>query len=165
MYAEKPNGEEWPTPNEEMQVEYHTIPDGVPVKLYAASLSTKHGDRIKPAERKAIAREIMEENPDFTLATLAEYLGISLGSSHSYVADLLARRKETQKMIAFRLNLLGWTQQEVSEKVGVSQGNYGRDFLPQFSNLKIEVKKLLSSKHKMFHKCGTLSPPAHGVTY
>lgn len=153
MYAErqtsmdfKEGQDDWAQPSDEIDAEYHTIPDGVPVKLYAASLSTKHGDRIKPAERKAIAREIMEENPDFTLATLAEYLGISLGSSHSYVADLLARRKETQKMIAFRLSSLGWTQEEIGNAIGTSQ-RQAANILEEFSDLKKVLKKLLSEGH------------------
>ena len=153
LYAErqtsmdfKEGQDDWAPSSDEIEVEYHTIPDGVPVKLYAASLSVKHGDRIKPAERKAIAREIMEENPDFTLATLAEYLGISLGSSHSYVADLLARRKETQKMIALRLELLGWTSAEVAVETGLSESRV-RELSSEFSELKKATKKLLSEGH------------------
>lgn len=57
------------------------------------------------------------------------------------MADLLARRKETQKMIALRLSLLGWTQEEIADKAGISRVNYSRDFLPQFSDLKKDAKK------------------------
>src|SRR5687768_7668006 len=41
-----------------IQVEYHEIPAGVPAKLYAASLSAKHGDRITGEDAREIAREI-----------------------------------------------------------------------------------------------------------
>jgi len=136
----------WPEPPTEIEAEFHTIPNGIPAKLYAAGLSAKHGDRIKAAERKAIAREIYEENPDFHLADIMEHLGISLGSAHGYVSDILARRKETQKMIAFRLSLLGWTQDEISEKMGVSR-DVVRNFVGDFSDLKKSPKNLLTEGH------------------
>lgn len=138
--------EEWPEPAQEIDVEIHTIPAGIPAKLYAASLSAKHGDRIKPAERKALAREIFEENPDFNLSMLMEFLGISIGSAHNYVSDILARRKETQKMVAFRLDALGWTQEEIGEKIGTSQRQAG-NILEEFSDLKKVLKKLLAEGH------------------
>ena len=85
MYAKRREnlleGETWPEPKTAIPVEYHTIPEGVPVKLYAASLSSKHGDRLKGAEAKALAREIYEANPDFKIKTIAEYLGVSMGSA------------------------------------------------------------------------------------
>lgn len=136
----------WPEPSEEIAVEFHTIPNGVPPKLYAASLSTKHGDRIKPDERKTLAREVYEDNPDFNLADLMNYLGVSLGSAHNYVADILARRKEALKMIAFRLDLLGWTQQEIADCVVSSQEKISR-ILDDFSELKKSIKKLLAEGH------------------
>lgn len=136
----------WQPAADTVEVEYHRIPDGVPAKLYAASLSTKHGDRISNSERKAIAREIYESNPDFTLDVLRRYLEVSVGSAHNYVADLLARRKEAQKMVAFRLGLLGWTQEEIGAAIGMSQDNAGK-ILREFSELKISVKKLLTDGH------------------
>lgn len=138
--------EEWPEPSPEIDAEIHAIPDGVPPKLYAAGLSAKHGDRIKPAERKAIAREVYESNPEFRLEALAEYLGISLGSGHNYVADILARRKEAQKMTALRLHMEGWTQQEVGDAIGVSQRQAG-NLLEEFSDLKKVLKNLLAEGH------------------
>jgi len=145
-YAEKPEGEEWSEPTAEIEAELHEIPEGIPPKLYAASLSAKHGDRIKPAERKAIAREIYEENPDFTLAVLAEYLGVSSYSSHSYVSDILARRKETQKMVALRLNLLGWTEREIADALQVSQPSAHKILITFLDDKKV-IKNLLSEGH------------------
>lgn len=59
--------------------------------------------------------------------------------TYDQIADRL--RKETQKMIALRLNLLGWTQDEQAAAIGMqSQGSYHK-FLSQFSDLKKEIKK------------------------
>ena len=101
--------EDWALPQDEVEVEYHVVPDGIPIKLYAASLSTRHGERITPADRKALAREIFEENPDFSLETLTRFIDVSKSTAANYVADIRARRKEAQKMIAYRLHRLGWT--------------------------------------------------------
>lgn len=137
----------WPAPPTEIEAEFHVIPERIPAKLYAASLSAKHGDRIRPAERKALAREIYEGNPDFHLADIMDFLSVSMGSAHSYVADILARRKDTIKMITFRLGLLGWTQEEIGEKIGLNQRTVSDTILPEFSELKKTVKNLLTEGH------------------
>lgn len=141
------NNNEWPEPSSEIEVKFSIVPDGIPAKLYAASFSTTHGDRITGAERKALAREVYEDNPDFTLSVLKEYLNVSIGSAHGYVSDILARRKEQQKTTAFRLHLLGWTQEEIGKVIGVSQQAYQQKFLQDFSDLKKVVKKLLNEGH------------------
>lgn len=138
--------DDWAKPQERIEVEYRVIPDGIPPKLYAASLSVKHGDRIKPVEREAIAREIYEANSDFTLKILTEYLGGSISTNHGYVADILARRKEEKKMTAFRLNLLGWAQQEIANVISLAQSNVHEN-LSEFSELKKQIKNLLSEGH------------------
>jgi hypothetical protein len=104
-----------------------------------------HGDRIGAEERKRLAREIYEANPDFRLADLEAYLHISTSTAGEYVGDIRARRREAQKIIAYRLQRLGWTQEEIAEQVGIAQNNYKRDFLHQFPDLENDVKKLLTS--------------------
>jgi len=137
-------GESWPTPTTAIPVEYHVIPEGVPAKLYAASLSSKHGDRLKGAEAKALAREIYEANPDFKLREIVDYLGVSVGTAHGYVSDILARRKETQQAIILRLDLLGRTQDEIGSTLDVSQDAVSR-ILRSISELKKSVKSNTTS--------------------
>lgn len=51
-----------------------------------------------------------------------------------------------QKMTAYRLHRLGWTQEEQAEAIGYkSKGSYQRDFCSHFPGLEIEVKKVLDS--------------------
>ena len=135
----------WAEASEEIEIEYHVIPEGVPAKLYAASLSARHGDRLTPAERRNIAREIFTQNPDFTLETLCEYLPVSKSSASDYVADIRARRREAQKMTAYRLHRLGWTQEEVAQTIGISQSSYAEGILSEFPSLENPIKKLLDS--------------------
>jgi hypothetical protein len=140
------NADGWAPALDEVPVEFHEIPAGVPAKLYAASLSVKHGDRISNAERKAVAREVYEENPEFILQNLKDLLAISMGSAHDYVADILARRKEAQKITALRLDTLGWTSEEVGKAVSLSEGRI-RQLALEFSDLKKLTKKTLDEGH------------------
>jgi DNA methylase len=135
----------WAAPVVQIPVHYHQIPAGIPPKLYAAALSVTHGDRIDTAERKRLAREIYEANPDFRLEDLEAYLHISKSTAGEYVADIRARRKEAQKTIAYRLHLLGWTQEEIAEQVGITRDQYTRGFLCAFPDLEKDTKNLLTS--------------------
>jgi DNA-directed RNA polymerase specialized sigma24 family protein len=103
----------------EIEAEFHTIPEGIPPKLYAASLSSKHGHRLTSGETKDLAREICEANPDFAAQVIAEYVGKSRQTVDGYVSDIKGRRKEQQRAIIMRLDRLGWTQEEVAQVVGV----------------------------------------------
>lgn len=145
MYQAKNGSDdtEWPEPAQEIDAEYHVIPDGVPVKLYCASLSTKHGDRIAPADRKALAREIYEENPDFTLEVLGKYLGVHYSTAGSYVKDILGKRKEEQQATIARLDAIGWTQREIGEKVKITQPAVNQ-FLISFLDHKKLIKNQLT---------------------
>lgn len=140
-----PDGNDWAQAPTEIAVEWHQVPEGIPALLYAASMSARHGDRLTGAERKALARKIFTDNPDFTLETLTEYLPVSKSSASDYVADIRARRKEAQTMVALRLDRLGWTQDEIAEATGVSQPNLKRDILYQIPELENDIKKLLVS--------------------
>ena len=138
--------ENWSEPIQKIAAIWHVIPGEIPDKLYAASLSSKHGVRFKPEEMRTLTREIYQSNPEFKLKTVKEFLNISMGTVHGYVADILAQRREEQKMTALRLHLLGWTQDEIGESVGMSQRSIGK-FLEEFSDLKKLLKNLMAEGH------------------
>lgn len=139
QYAERQEslieGDTWPEPVTEIPAEAHVVPEGTPIKLYAASLSSTHGDRIKGAEAKALAREIMDANPKFGVKELAQAFAVSIGTAHGWVSDILARDKETQQAIVMRLDMLGWTQDEMGTAIGVTQGRAAQKLL-EISDLK-----------------------------
>lgn len=148
QYAERQEslieGDTWPEPATTIPAEFHTVPDGTPVKLYAASLSSKHGDRIKGAEAKTLAREILETDPEFGVKALADAFAVSVSTAHGWVADIIARNKETEQAIVMRLEMLGWTDDEISVVVGVTKQGVGKK-RQLFSEPKKVVKNLLSS--------------------
>jgi len=106
---------------DEAPVETVTVPDGVPVKLFAASLSARHGDRMSNADLKDVCREVYGANPDYKGKDVAKLLGITEGAVSGYVSDLLAKRREERRAKALRLSMLGWTQAEIAERLGCSQ--------------------------------------------
>lgn len=135
----------WALAQDSISVEFIVIPDDVPVKLFAAGFSVRHGLSLTRGEREKIAREIFEENPDFTLATIGDFLGVSDDTAGGYVSDITARRKEQRRTIAFRLHRLGWTQQEIADKLGFTEGNYRKQFFVLFPDLVKGAKNLLDS--------------------
>ena len=112
---------EWPEPATKIDVEFKVIPDGIPAELYALSFSSGHGESIKNEDRKATARKIFTENPEFSAKEMAKYLGVSLRSVQGYVSDILALSRASKQVVAYRLNLLGWTQEEIGVAIESSQ--------------------------------------------
>ena len=139
---------------EEIEAEYHIIPEGVTPKLYAYSLSSKHGLRPKQAEAEATAMEQYTAMPGTPIVTLAKYLGVSRDTAKKYIASLVAKFEETRNTIIMRLDLLGWTQQEISDKLkelfpdadGVSQDSVSI-FLREMSNSTFLVKNEIGKGH------------------
>lgn len=128
----------------EIEADFHVIPEGIPPKLYAASLSSKHGHRLTSGETKDLAREICEANPDFAAQVIAEYVGKSRQTVDGYVSDIKGRRKEQQRAIIMRLDRLGWTQEEVAQVVGVTQQRVAQ-LLQEMPELAKLVKSVLAS--------------------
>src|SRR5688572_24225903 len=56
--------------------EWHTIPDGMSAKYYAASLSARHGDRLSNADIKEIAEAEFEADPQLDPVKWGRGLGV-----------------------------------------------------------------------------------------
>lgn len=112
---------------DEINVVWQEIPEGVPPKLFAASLSAKHGDRIKGDELREIAREIAEENPDYNLQTIAKYSGVTRQTVSKWVGDIVEHRREVRKLKALILSRGGWSQTQIADLLGMSQRQVSSD--------------------------------------
>lgn len=110
-----------------IRVVWQTVPDGVPIKLYAASLSAKHGDRIKGDELKAIAREIAEANPDYDLKTIAKYCGVTRQTISKWVGDIVEHRRNVRRAKAILLSRSGWSNIQIGDHLGVTEGTVRSD--------------------------------------
>jgi len=118
---------------ESIEVEYDAVPEGVPTKLYAASLSAKHGDRIAGAELKEVARETIHDNPDFNMRTVAQMLGVTRQTVGRWVGDITERRREVRKVKTLVLSRAGWTQEDIGEFLSVPRRTVGDDVTSNIS--------------------------------
>ena len=100
--------------------------------------------KLERAYAYVIFGYLYEANPVFRLADLEAYLHISTSTVGDYVSDIRARRREAQKTIAYRLHLLGWTQEEIAHVIGTAHDTSQR-LSREFPDLEKSVKKLLDS--------------------
>jgi DNA-binding XRE family transcriptional regulator len=70
-----------------------------------------------------IAREIATSDPEckWTESALAEKLGVIQQTVNTWISDIRARQKAGRNTFILRLNRLGWTQEIISETVGINQ--------------------------------------------
>jgi DNA-binding MarR family transcriptional regulator len=112
---------------DEIRVIWEEVPEGVPAKLYAASLSARHGDRITGEELKVIARDIAAENPDYDLKTIAKYSGVTRQTVSKWVGDIVDHRREVRRVAALLLNRAGWSARQIADHLGVNHSTVVRD--------------------------------------
>lgn len=132
-------------PDGTIPADFDQIPEGVPPKLYAASLSARHGDRLTGPESRALARELYEANPDFKQQEVVRWLSVSAATVSTWVSDITARKREERMVKAGRLQMLGWTKEETAEHLGVNPDTVTED-RRKFSELKNSVCAFLASR-------------------
>lgn len=111
----------------EIEAEFHAVPDGVPAKLYAASLSARHGDRMTGDDLKKVAREVIAANTDFSMQTVARLLGVHRETVGRWVGDITDRRQSLRRVRSHLLTGLGWSQRKVAAELGVSHTQVATD--------------------------------------
>jgi hypothetical protein len=108
-------------------VDQRSVPAGVPIKLYAASLSARHGDRMAVGDLRDVCREVYSDNPEFKQDDVAKLLGIKQQRVSEFVGDILAVRREERRAKVQRLQLLGWSDTEIADLLNVSYKTVERD--------------------------------------
>lgn len=128
---------------DEIKVVWQEVPEDVPAKVFAASLSTRHGDRITGDELKVIAREVTQENPDYNLQTLAQYFAVTRQTVSRWVGDIVEHRRTVRKVKALLLWKAGWGQQQIADFLGVSQRTISNDVTPNIIANDLLTEELL----------------------
>jgi transcriptional regulator with XRE-family HTH domain len=92
--------------------------------LESARNNTSHGDRLTPADKKRIARDIASSDPKcrYTETALAEKLGVIQQTVNAWITDIRARQKTNRDSIIIRLSRLGWTQEKIARTTKMTQG-------------------------------------------
>lgn len=104
----------------EIDVTFDVIPADTSPKLYAASLSARHGDRMSMSDCKAVAREEVSANPDANLAVVARMLGVHASTVGRWCSDIGEHQKQLRQVKAILLTTAGWSQRKTAELLGVT---------------------------------------------
>lgn len=105
----------------DIEAVYRETPSGIPPKLFSASLSVKHGDRIKGEELRRIAREIITNDSTFNINTVSKFLGVSRQTAGNWVRDIVDYRRDVRALTARIMATAGVTQQQIADHLGVSR--------------------------------------------
>ena len=111
----------------DIEAVYREIPSGIPPKLFSASLSVKHGDRIKGEELRRIAREIVTAEESFNINTAAKYLGVSRQTAANWTRDIYDYRRDVRAVAACIMSTAGMTQQKIADHLEVSRELVGKN--------------------------------------
>ncbi len=110
-----------------IEAEVHEVPAGVPAKLYAASLSARHGDRMTGDDLKHVAREVVAANAEFSMQTVARLLGVGRDTVGRWVGDITDRRQAVRRIQSHLLVGLGWSSRKTGAHLGISHTQVARD--------------------------------------
>jgi len=75
------------------------------------------GLNMRKMDTKFTARKLKKEFPELTAKNIAERLGRSDRTIREYIKDIIQQQRATDKQVIFRLSKLGWTQEEIAEKI------------------------------------------------
>ncbi len=89
--------------------------------LRAAWLNSRHGKRLQEADKKNVAITIRESDSRITDQKIADALGVNRRTVNDWVKPIRLRQNAKEQVGIYRLNALGWTQEEIGKVVGLAQ--------------------------------------------
>lgn len=107
----------------------HTVPEGMDARLYAASLSAKHGLPVNDADLRDIARELYRADEKLNISEVARQLGRARKTVSGWVQDIADEReaerqkaRSARRLAALLLLEASWTQAEIAAALSLTQG-------------------------------------------
>lgn len=95
--------------------------DKAALLLIAAQYNSEHGYQMSQEDKKRTARAICELDPSRTDAEIAKGLGVPRTTLNDWVRDIKHKHEASKQSIITRLDMLGWTQSDIGNAVGLSQ--------------------------------------------
>lgn len=131
----------------------------VDLMVRSAELNTRHGLRLPKGDMKYHLTKIAETPDALNLSwkDIAEKFGVTPQWASECVSGILTRRRMSRDAFMLKLSLLGWTQEEIGELVGINQGtvSYFIDKLNELNSSIIsgffEKGKALSEIAEYYH--------------
>ncbi len=92
----------------------------IDLKLRGAEKNTEHGDRLSENNKKAIAQDTADNDPnfDYTEEVIAAKLKVVQQSVSGWISSIRLKQRAKRESVIVRLSRLGWTQKEVAKAVG-----------------------------------------------
>lgn len=117
----------------ELAADWHTVPNGMHPKLYAASLSVRHGLVIPTSDLRGLARELYEHDEQLDIAEVARALGRARETVRNWVQDIADERQATEErkreitgVSTALLRELDWTWPQIGKLFGLSKDAVAR---------------------------------------
>ncbi|MBA7704820.1 hypothetical protein ES703_113639 [subsurface metagenome] len=90
------------------------------LQLESARQNFAHGAALQSDDKQQQARKICEKNWDITEQEIADALGVLRRTVSNWVSDIKLKQKAERQAVIYRLNLLGWAQEEIAEALGLT---------------------------------------------
>lgn len=91
------------------------------LQLESARRNFAHGVALKSEDKQQQARKICGKNWDITEQEIADALGVLRRTVSNWVSDIKLKQKAERQAVVYRLNLLGWTQEEIAGVLDLTQ--------------------------------------------
>lgn len=90
------------------------------LQLESARQNFAHGNALQTEDKQQQSRKICEKNWDITEQEIADALGVLRRTVSNWVSDIKLKQKAETQAVIYRLDLLGWTREEIAEAVGLT---------------------------------------------
>jgi len=99
------------------------------LRLRSIELNLTHGIRLDRKDLKAQAEQIARDDPEHKLSAekIAQKWGLARKTVSDWVSNIRASQKAKRDRIIFKLSMLGWTQEEIAETTGITQGRISQN--------------------------------------
>jgi len=127
---------------EEVEVEFREVNEKR-LMLVAGMLNSRHGLPLSYSEKRYVAMETAKLDESITQVELAKSLGVSQQTISNWIKEIRAKQVEERNYLIYRLNFLGFKQEEIGKIVGLKQVRVGEILNNVFTNFSETVKSLL----------------------
>jgi len=97
------------------------------LRIESIKRNLKHGVRLKKKDKKKMCRIMAIDDIDIktTEKEFADIFGVVQSTIHNWITDIRTKQKGSRDNLIYQLSALGWIQQDIGDKVGLSKSGVG----------------------------------------